>query len=447
MKKSVNACILFIILIVGFFMRLQAITDSIVDTPIRADARDYMFYAYNMKYRHVYSREHPATAQLQPDAVRTPGYPVFLSVFLDEDISAASLKNILFAQAVLSTLTILLAYLVFASLLESYSTPLLVALGVAISPHLITMNIYFLSETLFCFLIVACLYFLSRPQFQASPMLSLCFGALLAAAALTRPWVNYFIFLLIVFWFFYATVFTNALYKNKTILYSGLGFFALMSVWTLRNLLSLGVMSDGTLTLNTLHHGLYPYFMYNYQPESYGFPYRFDPRSSQIAASMHSVLSEIVYRFKQSPLEYTVWYLIGKPIELFSWNNYAQGMGDVFIYPVIKNPYFDNVYFGYTHQLMQAIYPIIMSLFTLSLILVWLPRDKLKINVAPMFLGRCIALLCLYFVVVHSIGAPFPRYSIPMLPLIYGMAMFAMAIAVKFIWFWVWPERVKLLIR
>jgi hypothetical protein len=323
--------------------------------------------------------------------------------------------------------TILLAYLIFCTLFENKIVPLVVAFLVAISPHLITANVYFLSETVFCFLLLLSIFLLSFPKIKSSLTIALLFGIALAAAALTRPWLNYFMILLGSFLMLPKFKFL----KKKAVVCMVVGFLALMSVWTIRNLITLGSMSDNRLTINMLHHGMYPYFMYDYQPKSYGFPYRFDPHSEQIARSVSSVLTEIAHRFTNSPLEYFGWYLLGKPIELFAWNNNAQGSGDVFIYPVRRNPYFNQELFQITHRFMKAVYPLIIFFFALALILVWLPAEKLGVSDTAAFLGRCVALLFFYFTMVHCIGAPFPRYAIPMLPLMYGMAVFAISILIK----------------
>jgi hypothetical protein len=84
--------LLIIIVIIGAVLRLQSVLHTrIIRHVIRfADTRDYMLYAYNLTNFGVYSRSdaglmssvagagapHPA-----PDAVRSPGYPLFLSLF------------------------------------------------------------------------------------------------------------------------------------------------------------------------------------------------------------------------------------------------------------------------------------------------------------------------------------------------------------------------------
>ena len=96
-----------------------------------------------------------------PDATRTPIYPWFLRLILDDPLTTLTLHKIELIQALLSTLTILLTYAVCAAFLNR---PLarLAAFFTAISPHLIIANVFILTETLFCFLMMAFLWSLSR---------------------------------------------------------------------------------------------------------------------------------------------------------------------------------------------------------------------------------------------------------------------------------------------
>ena len=95
----------------------------------------------------------------------------------------------------MSTLTILLAYATFASFLDR---PLaaFAALLTALSPHLVMTNVYVLTETLSCFLLMLCLclclWLLSLWHTKPSPWL-FSVGLMLAFASLTRPWTQFFI--------------------------------------------------------------------------------------------------------------------------------------------------------------------------------------------------------------------------------------------------------------
>ncbi len=93
--------ILCIALISAYFC-FVAVTKTTIDGPIRGDARDYVAYAHNLKAHNIYSRTWPdpsSVTQPVPDAVRSPGYPVFLSFFIDLDKQNIAIDIVTFFQA------------------------------------------------------------------------------------------------------------------------------------------------------------------------------------------------------------------------------------------------------------------------------------------------------------------------------------------------------------
>ena len=238
-------------------------------------------------------------------------------------------------------------------------------------------------------------------------------------ATLTRPWTQYFIIFIIPF-----VLWSSSLkMPRQAALYMSIGFLAPMSFWIIRNLFSIGALGDDTLTINALYHGLYPGMMYDNNPESLGFPYLFDPRSSEISTSLSSVLMEISRRFRNSPLEYLNWYFLGKPIMLFSWNIY-EGMGVVFIYSILSTPYNEQALFKITHWIMSNLNYWFLVFAVFGSLVAWLPNKAGNMDAEKRFFIRCVSALFWYFIFIQCISAPFSRYSIPMQPIIYGMAMY-----------------------
>ena len=123
------------------------------------------------------------------------------------------------------------------------------------------------------------------------------------------------------------------------------------------------------------------------------------------------------------PIEHLQWYLLGKPVTLFSWD-IIQGKGDVFIYPVVRTPYHEWAHFKITHEIMRFIHLPLVIFPVIGSFIAWVPKDKLRLKKPGLFTVRCISLLFGYFILLHIAGAPFPRYSIPIQPIIYGMALF-----------------------
>jgi hypothetical protein len=407
---------------VAFLLRFDSVKNTYVINSLRSDARDYFMYAYNLRYHHVYSLKssaiETASSSIAPDAIRSPGYPLFLWFFMNKIPAEKTLETITFAQLLLSTLTIGLVFLFFRFFLPA-PWALVASLLAALSPHLIVMNSYVLSETLFCFSIISFAWMVGFSRLRPSLWIWGIAGMMLGFASLVRPGIQYFPLVMIF-------LFVGEYGWKSGLKYFGvlvLGFVLIFSPWIIRNEQTLGVASDKTLMINFLHHGMYPNFIYNNKPESFGFPYRYDPLSSEISKSVGTVLKEIERRFIEEPGRHLKWFLFGKPVTFWSWN-IIQGVGDAFVYPVSGSPYFNVWYFKWSHWLMKILNgPLTILAMTASL-LVWFPHSSLKFPKEKLFVARFSSLLLLYFTFLHMVGAPFPRYSIPLRPFIYGMGLF-----------------------
>jgi hypothetical protein len=54
----------------------------------------------------------------------------------------------------------------------------------------------------------------------------------------------------------------------------------------------------------------------------------------------------------------------------------------------------------------------------------WFPLSRIGVNQNPLFTARATSLLLIYYTALHIIGAPFPRYLVPLRPFLYGLALF-----------------------
>ncbi|WP_295433690.1 hypothetical protein [uncultured Thiodictyon sp.] len=309
---------------------------------------------------------------------------------------------------------------------------MLAALLTAISPHLVFANVFILTESLACFLLMLFLWSLSRWKANPSPWLILASGALLALGSLTRPWTQGFILVMIPLIFYYSPIIRT---RRAAVLFS-VGFLLPMLCWIGRNLMTLGVFSDDSYLLSNLYQGTYPGLLYDNRPETLAYAYRFDPRVAEISSSLASVVAEFLRRLREHPVNYLGWYLFGKPTFLFSWDLF-EGMGDVYIYPVLRTPYGTLRLFTATHALMHVLHNALVILAILGSIGAWLPRSWVHLSEEQCFMARTVAALMAYFVVLHSILNPLARYSIPMRPVIYAMAMFALWSAGRGLWKWI----------
>ena len=101
-------------IIIGFYLRNESSYGTRVVYPFRADARDYYMYAYNLRHSQTYSKDITSLSDsrhsVSPDAVRSPGYPLFLSIFVDGPPDNRTFATIVFAQMLLSNLVLVLAF-------------------------------------------------------------------------------------------------------------------------------------------------------------------------------------------------------------------------------------------------------------------------------------------------------------------------------------------------
>jgi 4-amino-4-deoxy-L-arabinose transferase-like glycosyltransferase len=417
-KNLLIPILLAVVVLFGALLRFEAVLGTEVDAPFRADAGKYVQYAYNLKYFGTYTYSQDAmrgeVAKLKPDAMATPGYPLFLALLIDPTVSKSSYYRILLTQAALSTVTILLAYFLFAAL-AGPAAGLATAALTALSPHLINMNVYVLSETLACFFLIASLLCLAHRKTLDTPWLLFLCGVLLAAATLTRPWTQAFVLVLAGYLLVVRVPLRRALLVVA-------GFGLLFAPWVLRNLLNVDLSSDPSLLVASIYHGSFPDMMFEGRPETLGFPYRFDPRAGEVSSSLSALGRAILEKFRSEPWAYAQWYLFGKTAAVFSWSMLG-GIGDAFVYPVFRTPFESEWYFRQVHGFMHFIHNGVMTLSLIACGLVWTPARRLPFSQHGIFLARTFSLLVLYFVATNIVLAPFSRYSVPLRPVMYGMAI------------------------
>src|SRR5690606_11831398 len=181
-------------------------------------------------------------------------------------------------------------------------------------------------------------------------------------------------------------------------------------LWGIRNLFAIGEWSDPTLSTLSLYHGSFPLFMYNNDPASFAFPYRFDPMAERVDEGMGATLSLIYERVMQDPVAYIRWYLVGKQFFLWQWSIIA-GHGDIFIYTPLQSPYLDNSVARFTHSFNKFIHPVWICLaFTgLAMLIHKVCKKRETITLFWFFPGA----LFLYAILIHVLVASFPRYGIP----------------------------------
>ncbi|MEO5329019.1 MAG: glycosyltransferase family 39 protein [Magnetococcus sp. THC-1_WYH] len=412
--------VLIAILALGGWMRLTDIAQTHVPRPFGPDAWHYFNYAYNILHHGVYSKDPSILSGIAPvaDGLRTPGYPLFLIPFIALLPGDTFIAPVLKVQAWMSLLTLVLTYVLARSVLP-VALALLATFLTALCPHLISMNHYLLTESLFTFLLVASLVLLTR---KGGWPLWFAIGIVVCLAGMVRP--IWFYFLPIAIWL----IGTRQAVPNrkKRSLAFVLGFFLIMTPWMVRNKISLGTLSDSSSMNSSMAQGIYPQITYDSNPKTFGYPYRFDPRFQEISASKGTILKEFLTRLTHEPWRYLHWYILEKPVWLWSWS-IIQGQGDIFIYPVTHSPYFEQPWFQFSHHIMAATHWIFVFLGGIGCILPWLPRKFQPTTREPsLFTARLLSLTLGFMTGIHMIVPPYPRYSIPLRPLLYCMALYCL---------------------
>ena len=434
-RRLVVVVAVFAVVLLSLVFRVRAVQGTIVISPLQSDAGQYFIYAYNLRHHGVYSRDRSAyfgqQASPEPDAVRSPGYPLFLTAFVDGKDINPIVRRIKVAQVVVSVLVVLLIYLIARRFLGT-APALLAALLTGLSPHLINANVYLLTESLFAFCLALLFWVFARYVDSGRLWILLLVGILIGFGSLVRPALQYFVVPMILLVGYHAGGGRRLKAAGLIIL----GFLLVFSPWVIRNLHTLDMASDQVLMISTLHHGAYPGFMYRDDESSLGFPYKADPNSEAIGESMDSVLAEIRRRFAEEPGRHLQWYLLEKPVMLWSWDMLQGGFQSAFFYPVRESPYIRATFMNRSHLLMRHLHWPLVVLAALAAVAVWLPASVHRLDRRGRFVAQGFSLLCVYVTALHIVGAPFPRYSIPLRPMVYAMAVLGFVLLCRHLATW-----------
>lgn len=178
---------LSILLCSAFGVRVLYQRESVVNRPLRADAGKYYSAAYNLRTFGVYSETKPRRDR-QPPETRTdlsPGYPLFPTLFGEAKTTTEFDKRVIFVQAILGTLTTAFTFLLARMALGLAGAGLAETLT-ALSPHLIAMNGYLLTESLFTFTTVLGTSIVAYSWRSGSALAALMARILIAVSARVR---------------------------------------------------------------------------------------------------------------------------------------------------------------------------------------------------------------------------------------------------------------------
>lgn len=324
----------------------------------------------------------------EPTVFVTPVYPFFLAtVFKLFGIGLAGFQAARIIQAIMSSVTILLVYLI-AEKLFNKNVGLLTAFLVAFYiPNIITVG-YMLTETLFtmllCLLIYFSLLFAKKPKKAYFGLL----GVLWAVTTLCRPTIALYPVFLFIYLFWSERVKIIDMIKLGAVMF--LAFTVVISPWWIRNYREYGefiplAASSG----NPMLQGTY--VNYEQTPENTVY-YKlgrnaFETNKTEVAVAKMRIKEE----FKKDFWGYLKWYTIDKTNLFWRTVFYWKGFFNI--------PHFVVLY---SHLI------IVYAGFAGIIVLLFKGIGKYSLPI----------LVMLYFNATHCVYMAFDRYAFPMIPLL-----------------------------
>jgi hypothetical protein len=401
---------------------------------LRADAGKYFSAAYNLRYLSIHSEAPPLDDAFETRTDLPPGYPLFLTLFLSDTSGLLDfLRGVLRTQALLGSLTAVWTFLL-ARLCLGLPWAVTAAMLTALNPHLVAMDGYVLTESLFtCLLMLGTLVFALAWR-DARALVALAAGIILASSAHVRT-ISYPLL------FFLAPVFLlhprersyapRAVWPKQLALLL-LGFVIVTAAH--REFVKETVTHEESLVGQLTDRGEEP--TPREAPQHYvtfqrawsnlkgglrppvffvkGASHVYDPGVPWKNEWKHRSKAS----FRQQPVAYLEWHLGGKFRVMWHWDNAYNG--DVYIYPMKRRGFHENAVLALVHRSMWLLHwP--LYLLSLAAVLVFPLRwrrgqmdTEARILLVPV-LGF------VYFVALLSIFW-MPRYSIPARPFSFVLA-------------------------
>lgn len=381
--------------VLGQLYQLSAV---MIEPAIRADSAKYLMTAYNLVSSGSYS--YATEAPLESSSLLVPGYPYFLALLqlitgnLDRTVELAFKLQILMGASV-SVITVLIA-----RRLLPFSLAFIAGFIICIYPHQIIMTKYLLTESLFGFLFALSVYFMLRSIETRQTRFVFVYALLLAFATLTRP------ITLLMLPFLAILVSRRRLDLSREFMLASLLTFLCWLPWSLWTANSAD-LNESNIKQVVLY-GSYPDFTYR---QFRGYPNLDDPDFTPSLGSWEGVYDSFSGRFSQAPLQHLGWYLIGKPLSLWSFS-VVQGQGGPFIYPVESSIYDLPGLFSFSYRVLELLHPlfkVITVIAALLLALMFFFRKSVILTMPLALMAGVISYVTLFHIPLASL----PRFSFP----------------------------------
>lgn len=426
----------------GLGLRLLYQENSIVDNPSRADAGKYYCAAYNLYHFGIHSLELPREDRKPPES-RTdlsPGYPLFLFLFMDEEShtnSADFLARVMRVQALMGAFVVVFTF-VLGRLCLKFPWAILAGTLTALNPHLIAMDGYALTESLFTFVLMLGALLLAVSWRANRSMFTLIAGLLLALSAQIRA-VSYLL-LLALAPIFLLDSWKMSFARKKDMLrhlaLAGLGFllvtgahreFVKLTVTHEPSILALGAEKSKVHEVRPApSHYVTFSSPWTYVKTAVRPPNFFVEGKSHVLRNHHdgNWKKPTEAGFWEEPLAYLKWSLGGKISVMWHWDNAYNG--DVDIYPMIRSGFKENLLLKLIHQFMHSLHwPLFWLSIAAPIILFVQWRRKSLVKESMVILVPILGFLC--FLSVLWVLFWLPRYTIPVRPFSYLLVAFSLS--------------------
>lgn len=429
--KEIIICIVLFILALA--IRVDYQSESVVNGPLRADASEYFSAAYNLRFHGVFSQhfprlkaskiERPTGSPPNSRTTRSPVYPLFQATFMSEGKSVSDfIRQVLMTQAIMGALVAVFVFLI-AGMLVPCKWAALAGVLTAISPHLVALDGYMLSESLFIFTITLATLLLAQAWKTDHLLLTLIGGLLLALSFQIRA-LSVLAPIFVAATFLFAAQQKRLRKKSSAIKHVLILISSLLLVVAAHMVfVDRYVMNSDNIQMEqqkrvSFTKSLDKYFNNikppNFYVENKSHVYAHHRDEKWKAATQLS--------FSSIPMKYITWNLWDKFFTIYSWDNAYNE--DVYIYPMKRKGFQEGQFLFPLHNLMKKLHIPILLLSVLGVVLLSIRWAKGTLPV-PQRVMIIPAIMFVYFTSMLYFLSWLPRYTIPVRPFIYILATVA----------------------